>query len=257
MKRRYVDFINRARKHFYPVQEALSDAEKKQAQKREINEDNLISALIPKSGNSDHLDIYRELFLEDQTNPVVASFAVFTEIENMNYVPQKLKENLNFAKFLLSIDGFLIRLFPDNIKSDVVCCKISMNNTEGRTVQYISDELKKNPEWIISAVVSSGDNYQYIPDSFKKDRSIAIMAVQQDGRAFRHLLPQFQKDQAIAEVAVINTYLALQYLPDNFKDKEEIIKLTMPLPFTKNFQAFTLELASPRIQRNPVFLVNC
>lgn len=105
------------------------------------------------------------------------------------------------------------------------------NFAEG--LEFASEELQGNPQIVLAALNASiRDNteetvFQLASNALKKDRDFVLSAVKIDARAIEFADETVQADKEIAIAAITSTPQMFEYLPIGLKDDKQIAKLAV------------------------------
>lgn len=107
-----------------------------------------------------------QIIKENPDNLEIINSVINQNYDAFLYVSDRLKDNHNFVKFILSKKGLLIEYASDKLKNRFKIAEIAIKNNP-RSYKFISNELKINKD-IINLVINNSKHYTDIITLFDK-----------------------------------------------------------------------------------------
>ena len=148
----------------------------------------------------------------------------------LEFIPNKFKENKEFFKYFINIEGTVIYYSSQSLKNDIELAELAIINNPD-AFQFISEELR-NTKYIIIKCINiisiQNKNNKLLPfiscDKIKNDKDIILSLIKINGSQLEYVLPKFKKDKDIVYAAIKNSPDAYLHSDKSFyKDKNFIL----------------------------------
>ncbi len=116
-------------------------------------------------------------------------------------------------------------------------------------MEYVSDNLKNDKEFVLEAVKSNGYALEYASDNLKNDKDFVLEVVKQDVRALEYVPDNLKNDKEFVLEAVKSNGNALKYASDNLRNDKEFV-----LDAAK-YHSVALQGASDNLKTDKEFLL--
>ena len=137
---------------------------------------------------------------------------------------KKKRPSDEILSIIIDITPEKFKNLSDEFKKDREFVLLAVK-ANGYCFEYADETIKKDREFILEAVSSSNAGVlRYADESFRKDREIVLSAVKSDGHALQYADQSFAKDREIVLSAVERNGYAIKYADVSFK-KDRVIVL--------------------------------
>ena len=91
-------------------------------------------------------------------------------------------------------------------------------------MDYASDELKNNKDFILKAIKISVLCFKYVSDELKNNKEVALEAIEEYSSNIEYISNELKRDKEIILKAVEKDADNIKYLSDELKNDEEFMK---------------------------------
>ena len=134
----------------------------------------------------------------------------------------------------LRIYDYALQYASDELKKDYNFILKAVKQSV-RALEYASNTLKDNRIFILDAIKINGLALKYANISFKKDRDIILAAITQNGLALEFADIYLQQDKEIVLAAIKKNAFALKFANISFADKARLYSCILDiLPLVKS-----------------------
>ena len=183
------------------------------------------------------------------------------KFECLNYIPIKYKQNKEFMKFFISINGSNIKFVSDDLKTDNELINLAINNKYGGTqvLEYLSESSKDNEDIVNIAINNNPKCFKYISDRLKNDKQIIMKCIEKlklykykyndilkmtsytiknnkeivlelmkiDGFDIRYISQELFMDKQVVITAIQNDSTVYKHIDKSFLNDKEIVMLCL------------------------------
>ena len=197
-------------------------------------------------------DIIKQFFPEEFKDNLSFFMKIAESLSDFKQVflelaSEKILNSKNFAKAIIQNCGShyepVLKYFPKEIckNKDIVLSAVEKN---GNNLKYASDELKKDREVFLAAIVpvlpfetlTANEAMKYADKSFLSDFEIARVAVASSGNSLQYFADEIRQDKDIVSIAVNNSPHALEFADKSLLSDKDFI-LSLP---SSAFKAFSI-----------------
>lgn len=131
-------------------------------------------------------------------------------------IPEKAKTK-ELCNEMVKMTGFAIEEVPEKFKTKELCLKAIEN--KGSLIRFAPEEFRKDPDFILEAVIRDQNAYLYALGTDKLDKNFYIEAVHRNPLAIIAVPEKYQSPEMRME-AVVADGKALEGIPSKFYDYE-------------------------------------
>lgn len=184
---------------------------------------------------SNHEDLARQICSDKE----MALFISSKGTGYSQYFDERLKEDKDVQIAAFSNKTLVsLRNMPWKAREDRDVILAALNNN-GFDFQYISPELRDNPEFILAAIQSKSYDFNDFPQWITKDKNIMTQIVAKDGNLLKHASPELKDDIDVVKAATLNTWGALKHASIPIQEDVTVLCDMMP-----DFDNYNLELTN-------------
>lgn len=161
-----------------------------------------------------------------QRDPEFTKKAIKTSILVTNELNEELRKNEKFIKDMMN-DGYngIFERADKEIRGNYDIAYKYISN--GGSISYVTDELKKDYDLAAAALINDGNNYEFISDDLKlkKDLTIIALSNKRNDRVPMFIPKELLKDKEIALLAIKydEDDRIISRLPRELTDDEEFM----------------------------------
>ncbi len=160
-----------------------------------------------------------------QKDPEFTKKAIKTNILAMTELNEELKNNKEFIIEMMN-EGYngIFDHADKKIRGDFDIAYKYISN--GGSLYYVSNELKKDYDIAAAALINNGNDYEYLSDDLKNKKDLTIIALsnEHNDRVSMFIPDELLIDKEIALLAVkYNGYRVLSRLPRELKEDREFM----------------------------------
>ena len=124
----------------------------------------------------------------------------------LKYASMEVKDNVQIVKEAVKDDAFFLEFASDRLRDDEDVALLAIDSDANCTeaMQFVSDRLKNNREFVLK-VVSMIGFVEYVPEEYRNDEEIVMAAVRKDGQSICFAGEQFRDNKEIVREALKNT----------------------------------------------------
>jgi hypothetical protein len=89
---------------------------------------------------------------------------------------------------------------------------------------YVSENLKNDPVFIIEVVKQKGEALKYVSKALQENKEVVLEAVKQDGSALEFASEELKSDEEIVFEALVQNGLAIKFASEELKNNKEFMK---------------------------------
>ena len=144
----------------------------------------------------------------------------------LQWAHEDLKKDRAIVLAAVKQDGARSKDYPSNMPPRLVRSIAFNPNTvqpAGSALQWAHEDLKKDYEIVLAAVLTYGVALRWAHESLQQDRGIVVAAINQDGNALQWAHEDFKKDRDIVIAAVLGYGDALQFAHEYLKKDRYIV----------------------------------
>jgi len=181
------------------------------------------------------------------------------------FFPEEFKDNLSFfTKIAESMSDFkevFLELASEKILNNKNFAKTIVSNCEGSNdsiLKYFSEEICNIKEIVLIAVEKNGKELENVSDELKKDREVVLAAIKSShvsmyaSEAMKYADKSFLSDFEIARTAVAYSGKALQYFTDEIRKDKDIVRIAV----SNSYSSEALEFADKSLLADKDFILN-
>mmetsp|Transcript_59070 Transcript_59070/g.109152 ORF Transcript_59070/g.109152 Transcript_59070/m.109152 type:complete len:274 (-) Transcript_59070:172-993(-) len=98
---------------------------------------------------------------------------------------------------------------------------------DGHALEYAAEELKRDRLVVLAAVVQDANALRYAGEALKSDHQIVLMAVTQDGDTLEYASADLRNDRKIVSTAVRGSGQALEFAGEELKRDQDIVLMAV------------------------------
>ena len=174
----------------------------------------------------------------------------------------KKKEYLRLMKKFVRKDGKALQFVSEELKKDSDFVLTSVMN-DGKALQFVSKELQEDSETyrkiVLTSVRNDGNALQFVSKELQEDSEIVLASVKNDGNALELVSEKLQEDREtykkIVLASVKNDGNALKFVSEELKKDREVV-MEADNWIIKNFLETKLKKIVPTPHMNNKSLIN-
>jgi hypothetical protein len=186
----------------------------------DFGDNELIEEMFYQSSEQDK--ILENIKIIINTNVHAPKYINYNEMLEMSGLPISEVDDEESILELVEEDGDIIANYPNFWNNRNVMMK-AIQNTYKNVIEYASDELKDNKEFLIGAMLYNTGAFEYASDDLKCDKSLAIIAVRHTPSNAQYICEELMSDMDIAKLTVQSTYY-LDYIDESLFAEDELIE---------------------------------
>jgi hypothetical protein len=179
-----------------------------------IDTEIVLTSLLNVSAPLEHLQ--EHLQEEYQNDLLVVLFALFNSGYSLKFASQHLKDNEALANISFNNSNTPYRdtysFISERLKADRDLA-IMVSKCFGLGIQYMSDNLRNDPEIVKNCILNNGLAIQFVPDNFKEDSNMAMLAINQTKYAFDHISPNLKNNRDFIATLILSNPSIQTYIP--------------------------------------------
>jgi len=207
----------------------------------------IVLSFLPETFKQNNKEFYKNLFKEDpsvfqfcpeemRSNKEIVISAVSHIGISLEFASEELKADRDIVTAAITNDANAFSFIAHSLKSDPDIYRIYIGKLDVKwdtnTLEYLSEVLKGNKEFIKSLVSLNGFVLKDLSQEFKNDKEIVMSAINQNGGALKYASQELKADKEIVISAVSNPNIkdiygnpgrSLQYASDDLKGNKEIV----------------------------------
>jgi len=160
-----------------------------------------------------HYKVIENLFKNEAVNN--SQYLIFYSLKTITENPFEI------------IDTIFFNISPRLLDNEYFVLEVLRNYQRYANIPmfYASERIRKNKEFVLTAVRYDYNNLDYADDSLKKDKEIVLEAVKQNGQALYYADDSLKKNKEIVLEAVKSDAHALDDADDSLKNDPDILAI--------------------------------
>jgi len=155
--------------------------------------------------------------------------AIISIIKSMGsdfeFLPYYLKKDIEIIRLSLFLNGEVINDMPNKIKDNNDYALIAIKS-KGSALRFLSDKYKKDKEFVFKAL-KNGASIEYLDENFKNDKEIVRKATENNWREFEFASDSLRNDKVLIQQVIQATHsidskrYLFRYLPEKLRNNKK------------------------------------